>query len=242
MAEVEVIAPPATAPSTSEATNARMLNDVMGKVLTTLGTSSAAVSGLLGEIASAITSSIIGGTTGTTADRVLVAKGTSGFALQATPVTIDPVTGALSAPSILSPLASETVVGVIEHATDAEVRAATVGNLAVTAAKIESASAAVALTDAATVAVNWDAGINFTLTITANRVIGNPTNGQPGTWRTILVQGNDATDRTITFANQYLGDVPTITNCDSTRWFLLMVYCVSTTHFVVSSKRALGTA
>ena len=123
----------------------------------------------------------------------------------------------------------------------ANVRAATANKLFVTDL-IETASAGVALTDAATVAVDWDAGINFTLTVTANRVIGNPTNGQPGTWRTILVQGNDATDRTITFASQYLGDVPTITNADSTRWFLLMIYCVTTTHFVVSSKRALGTA
>jgi hypothetical protein len=122
----------------------------------------------------------------------------------------------------------------------AAVRAAT-ANRVMTTALIETASAGVALADAATVALDWDAGINFTLTVTANRIIGNPTNGQPGTWRTILVQGNDATDRTITFANQYLGELPTITDADSTRWYLLMIYCVSSTHFVVSSKRANGT-
>lgn len=66
------------------------------------------------------------------------------------------------------------------------------------------------------------------------------TNGQPGTWRTILVQGNDGTDRTITFGNQYLGDVPAITDCDSVRWYLLMIFCVSTSHFVISAKRAKG--
>jgi hypothetical protein len=106
---------------------------------------------------------------------------------------------------------------------------------------IETASAGVALADAATVALDWDAGINFTLTVTANRVIGNPTNGQPGTWRTILVQGNDATDRAITFGNQFLGELPTITDADNTRWYLLMIYCVSASHFVVSSKKANGT-
>ena len=125
-------------------------------------------------------------------------------------------------------------------ATVAEVRAATAGNFGVTAALLESAAAGVALTDAATVAVNWDNAINFTLTVTANRIIGNPTNGQPGTWRTILVQGNDATDRVITFDTQYLGEIPVITDADSGRKYLLMIYCVSTTHFVVSSKRAQG--
>lgn len=109
-----------------------------------------------------------------------------------------------------------------------------------TAPLLESAAAGVALTDAATVAVNWDNAINFTLTVTANRIIGNPTNGQPGTWRTILVQGNDATDRTITFDTQYLGEIPVITDADSGRKYLLMIYCVSATHFVVSAKRAQG--
>lgn len=137
-------------------------------------------------------------------------------------------------------VASETVVGAIEHATDAEVRAATTGNLAVTPAKLESASALVALTDDSTVAVNWDAGINFSLTVQASRIIGNPTNGQPGTWRTILIQGDDTTDRTITFDSQYLGEVPTITDCDSGRWYLLSIYCVTASHFVVSSKKAKG--
>ncbi len=140
------------------------------------------------------------------------------------------------------PDASTTQRGVVELATDAEIRsaAASPANAVVAASAIESASAGVALTDAATVAVDWDTGINFTLTVTASRIIGNPTNGQIGTWRTILVQGNDATDRTITFGANYLGEVPTITDCDSGRWYLLAIYCVTTSHFVVSSKRALG--
>ncbi len=143
--------------------------------------------------------------------------------------------------AVILPDASTTQRGVIEQATDAEIRAATTGNVAVTAASIETASASVALSDAATVAVNWDNAINFSLTVTASRIIGNPTNGQPGTWRTILVQGNDATDRTITFDTQFLGQVPTITDCDDSRWYLLMIFCVTSSHFVASSKRAKGT-
>lgn len=100
---------------------------------------------------------------------------------------------------------------------------------------LRGASATVALSDAATVAVDWASGINFTLTVTANRVIGNPTNGIPGTWRTILVQGNDGTDRTLTFGNQYGGAIPTITDCDSTKKYLLSIYCKSSTQFLVFS-------
>lgn len=104
---------------------------------------------------------------------------------------------------------------------------------------IETASAVVTLTDAGPVAVDWDTFVNAQVTVTANRQIGNPTNGQPGTWRTIYVIGNNSTDRTITFGNQFLGDVPTITDCDNGRAYLLMIFCRTTSHFVVSSKRAL---
>lgn len=143
--------------------------------------------------------------------------------------------------AVILPDASTTQRGVIEHATSAEIWAATSGNVAITAAALESAAANVALTDAATVAVDWDAGENFSLTITADRIIGNPTNGQPGTWRTITVQGNNTTDRTITFGNQYLGDTPTITDCDSGRWYDLYIRCLTSTHFSVSSKKVNGT-
>lgn len=134
---------------------------------------------------------------------------------------------------------ARTTLGV-PYATNVQIRSAAAGAILETAG-IETAAAFVALTDATPVAVDWDAGINFSLTVTANRQIGNPTNGQPGTFRTILVQGNDATDRAITFAANFLGEVPTITDCDSTRWYLLTIFCVTTSHFVVSSKKAFGT-
>lgn len=138
--------------------------------------------------------------------------------------------------------ASESQAGFVEMATSAEIYAATSGAKAVMAQDLETASAAVTLTDAATVAVNWDAGINFELSISADRALGNPTNGQPGTWRTIYVSGSDGTDRTLTFGNQFLGEVPTLTDIDSGRHYLLMIYCQSATHFIASAKRALGTA
>lgn len=127
----------------------------------------------------------------------------------------------------------------VDKASDANVRAAA-SNKVLTTDLIESASALVALTDAAPVAVDWDAGVNFSLTVTTNRQIGNPTNGQPGTWRTITVQGNDGTDRTITFGNQFLGSVPTITDCDSGIWYLLTLFCVTASHFHASAIKVKG--
>jgi hypothetical protein len=113
--------------------------------------------------------------------------------------------------------ASTSAAGVVEKATDAEVRSAAADKY-IAADHLESASAGVALTDAAIVAVDWDTFINATLTLTANRTLGNPTNGQVGTWRTILVQGDAATSpataRTLTFGNQYKGDLPTLTDID----------------------------
>jgi hypothetical protein len=135
--------------------------------------------------------------------------------------------------------ATTTATGVVEKATDAEVRSATADKY-LDAALIESASAGVAITNQTPATWDWDAGINFTLTISQNTQIATPSNGQPGTWRTILVQGNDATDRTITFSGDFEGEIPIITDCDNGRWYLLMIFCVTTTHFVVSAKRANG--
>lgn len=129
--------------------------------------------------------------------------------------------------------------GVVEEATVAEYRAATEAKF-LDAALIETASALVALSDASTVAIDWDAGINFSLTVAGSRTLGNPTNGQPGTWRTILAQGNNTTDRTFSYASNYLGETPTVTDCDSGRWYLFTIYCVTTSHFVISAKRAKG--
>jgi hypothetical protein len=138
--------------------------------------------------------------------------------------------------------ASDIATGVVEKATAAEVRASTADKY-IDGALLETASALVTLTDAATIAVDWNTFINGQVTLTANRVLGNPTNGKSGTWRTILVHGNvvsPPTNRTLTFGNQYLGELPTLTDISGTRSYLLTIYCVTSTHFVVSEKRAKG--
>lgn len=127
----------------------------------------------------------------------------------------------------------------VDKASAANIRAGT-SNKVLTADGIASACAGVSLSDASTVAVDWSAGIFFKLTVSASRQIGNPTNGVPGETRFIEIQGDSSTDRTITFGNQFLGDVPAITDCDNSRWYLLSIFCNSASHFTVSAKRCKG--
>lgn len=129
--------------------------------------------------------------------------------------------------------ASDTVTGVVEKATDAEVRAA-VADKYLSADLMESASAFVSLVDATTISVDWDAFINGIVTITANRILGNPTNGQIGTWRAIRVIGNDATLRTLTFGANYTG-APTLADISNVKQYWLTILCYGTNQFMVKS-------
>lgn len=122
-------------------------------------------------------------------------------------------------------------------ATAAEVRSSAAGNLYVAAEIIESASALVALTDAATIAVDWDTGIVFSVTLGGNRTLGNPTNGQPGTWRTIIVTQDGTGSRTLAYGANYkhpAGTAPTLTT-DIAAVDVLSILCVTSSLFYVFS-------
>lgn len=143
---------------------------------------------------------------------------------------------AATAFSNIKQAATTTVSGVLTQATDAQVRSAATGTIAITPANIETASVAVALTDAATIAIDWDSGINWSVTITADRALGNPTNGQPGTWRTLEIAGDGTTARTASFGTAFIGsNKPTITDATSTKRYLLGLYCRNATTFIVNS-------
>lgn len=127
--------------------------------------------------------------------------------------------------------ATDSSPGVVEKATVSEVANATADKF-ISAEHLESAAAPVALTDAATVAVDWRAAAaSYSLVVTANRIIGNPTNGIPGTWRTLEAAASSATERTITFGNQFTGELPEITDLTDTKKYLINIYCVSATEF-----------
>lgn len=158
------------------------------------------------------------------------------------PVAIgDGGTGASTAEEAFANLkqaATTDSAGVVAKATTGEVAAATADKY-IAADHLQTASAAVALSDGATVAVDWKASAaNFSLTVAGDRTVGNPTNGIPGTWRSIIVQGNDATERTITFGSNYGGEVPEITDCSATQWYEIIIRCVTTTHFIASARDA----
>ncbi len=119
-----------------------------------------------------------------------------------------------------TPDATTGAKGKVQLATAAEVRSAAPGDKAFVASLIKDASALVALTDAATVAIDWSAFVVGDLVVTANRTIGNPTNVQPGVSRSFFVFGSDATERSIIWGSAYKGNMPTET-VTSTRGLLV---------------------
>lgn len=134
--------------------------------------------------------------------------------------------------------ASQSAAGIAELATAAEVRDGTAGKI-IDPAILATAGAIVSLTDAATVAVDWNTFINADVTLTASRALGNPTNVQVGTFRTITVKGNNSTDRTLTFGSNYEGDIPTLTDIDDGKWYMLTLFALTATHIVLTSVTAL---
>jgi hypothetical protein len=105
---------------------------------------------------------------------------------------------------------------------------------------IETSSAYIVLAASATPTINWNTGINFDLTLNSNAAFQTPSNAQPGTYRTVMVKGNSATLRQVTFGAAFQGDVPTLTDVSSSKWYDLTIKCISAGHFTVSSKRAKG--
>jgi hypothetical protein len=140
------------------------------------------------------------------------------------------VTGVLTAQA-----ATEGTAGLVDMATDAEIRAATSGAHAVMAEDLETAAAAVALTDQASIALDWDTGINFTVTLGGNRTLANPTNGQPGTWRRVQITQDGTGSRTLAYGNQYVhpgGSEPVLTTT-AAAVDVLYLYCRTASIFEV---------
>lgn len=130
----------------------------------------------------------------------------------------------------------------ISYATVAEVRSAALGNKVLVSEHLENAAAFVALVDAETIALDWDSAINFSVTLEGNRTLTNPTNGQPGTWRTILVTQDAVGGRTLTFDSQYkfpYGLVPIIST-EANAIDMLVVFCVSPTNFYLFYNQSMA--
>jgi hypothetical protein len=150
-------------------------------------------------------------------------------------------TGATSASAAFTALkqtADEANTGVVDMATNAEIRAAASGAHAIMAEDLETAAQSVGLTDAATIAVDWDAGINFVVTLAGDRALGAPSNAQAGTWRTIKVAGDGGTPRSLSFA-AYRGGTATLTDITSSKEYLLSLFAITSSICILKSTQAL---
>jgi hypothetical protein len=164
----------------------------------------------------------------------LGATGPTGVTGPTGPTGVTGATGPTGPTGPTPATATEGTEGIVDLATDAEIYAATSGAHAITAQDLQTANALVALTDAATVAIDWTAGINFTLTLTTNRILGNPTNEIPGTFRTVFVISDGGPD-TLTFGSEYGGAPPTLDDITTTKGYLLTIYCRATGQFIVTA-------
>lgn len=109
------------------------------------------------------------------------------------------------------------------------------GNDVLTPSLIASASApAGALSGASTtIAIDWGAFVYDVITINGNRVIGNPTNVQPGTTRSITLKGNNSTMRTVSFGSNFKGPLPTV-HVNNANFVTLYFFAASATEILVN--------
>ena len=106
---------------------------------------------------------------------------------------------------------------------------------------VADAAALVALTDAATVAVNMEAGTNFTLTLAGNRTLGAPTNTKPGMSGTILIKQDATGSRTLSYASAWMpiGSTPALsTAANSVDLLTWIVETSSKISFTLTKGRA----
>lgn len=99
---------------------------------------------------------------------------------------------------------------------------------------INKASEFVALVDGATINLDWDSGINFSVTLGGDRSLGNPTNGDPGTWRTLIVTQDGTGGRLLSLGAQYKtpgGSLTLSTGAGAVD--VLSILCVTSTLFYV---------
>lgn len=144
------------------------------------------------------------------------------------------VFGDISGKEIVGGTDGQSPANPLQRATDAQVRQAASAKL-LDGGHLQSVAAPVGLSDAGTIAIDWTAGENFTVTVAGNRTLGNPSNAIPGQTRTVLLQGNDGTDRTLSFGSEYGGGLPTLDDITSTRKYFLVIYCKSAGQFLVTA-------
>ena len=133
-----------------------------------------------------------------------------------------------------SEVANLAAVKAFDVATAAQVRSLT-GATTMTPEKVLDALVATTPSGTSNFAPDWASFIAATWVVTANRVLSNPTNVIPGSTRSVTVKANTSAERTITFGNQYKGDLPTVAVTNAA-FVTLFLYAVSATEILVSDK------
>ncbi|NYT59420.1 hypothetical protein H0A65_10865 [Alcaligenaceae bacterium] len=96
-----------------------------------------------------------------------------------------------------------------------------------------AAAAAGTISGGTTNTFDWAAAVNYTMALTGNRTLSNPTNVLPGTTRVIVVSSSTSTSRTLAFGSNFVGDLPTV-SVTNTANMVLFLYAVSSTKIVVT--------
>lgn len=125
-----------------------------------------------------------------------------------------------------------TITFNVDKATAANIRSSA-SNKVITGDGITSAAAPVTISGASNWTPDWTAFINADWEVTNDRTINNPTNVIAGTSRTVLIYGDSATERTITWGANFK-NTPTDT-VTSTQPLLVSLFARSSTEIVVTS-------
>ena len=200
---------------TTNASAITSINSVIGTVSAALATSIGNSRTLITTNTNAITS--INTVIGTVSAALATSIGNSNSAITSINTVIANVSSAL-ATSIGNhlPLAGGTITGIVS-ATDVYVSAIAIGVNALLGKNLHIEKAAVAdlvsLTDAGTVAVDFNAGQNFHLTLADNRALGNPTNCVAGQVGSIFIVQDGTGSRTLSYGSSWEfigGTAPTL--------------------------------
>lgn len=126
----------------------------------------------------------------------------------------------------------------IDKASAANILAGT-SDKVVTADGINSAAAPVTIAYHATNALDLSTfRFGNMLAMTGDRVL-DLSNGVPGLTYYLRCGATTSTDRAITFSSKFKGDVPTLTDIDNGKYYLLSIVCVATNEYNVTSMVSL---
>jgi hypothetical protein len=121
-----------------------------------------------------------------------------------------------------------------EEATAAEIRALS-GSAKMTPDGVAAALGVITPPGTSNWTPDWRTFIVANWTLSANRTLGTPTFGIPGTTRAVNINAVNYLDRTITFGSGYKGDLPDIL-VDDNEYVTLFIFCAAPGYFLVSDK------